>query len=155
MKSSLMSSVSFFDARIVTFLRSCATALPQLSFCLGFLARMESDRAASTEAPAGMDSLSKGDAQIEVRDAARARSTEMDLMLPSGAQVLSGGLLNYPEYARSSYSPASTQSSALTLLAVLGSPNEDALILPPPRAFFALSGRSFPRSIGECGVPTH
>lgn len=92
-KSSLISSVSFFDARIVTFLRSCATALPQLSFCLGFLARMESGRAASTEAPAGMKSLSKGDAVTEAREAARARSREIDLMLPSGAQVVSEGLL--------------------------------------------------------------
>ena len=54
---------------------------------------MESGRAASTEAPAGTKSLSKGDAVTEAREAARARSREIDLMLPSGAQVVSEGLL--------------------------------------------------------------
>jgi hypothetical protein len=51
-----------------------------------------------------MKLLSKGDADIEVREATRARSIETDLMLPSGAQVVSKGLLNSPEHARPSYS---------------------------------------------------
>lgn len=102
-----------------------------------------------------MKSLSKGDAETEVREAARARSIEMDLMLPSGAQVVSEGLLNSPEMRDHLIVLHKLSHQLLIYWQFLVPRTKNALILPPPRAFFALPGRSFPHSICECGVPTH